>query len=113
MGSMKSGPTLNPCTCTPRLRKAPRIPSTMEVLPTPLCVPAMTRRGNVFWTTASVAISTHDPAPHEAHRQPRSARGIHDANGFGNTRTLERLKRVAQIRPHVFHTIVSIHATEP
>ena len=38
-GSMKSGPTLNPCTCTPRLRKAPRIPSTMEVLPTPLCVP--------------------------------------------------------------------------
>src|ERR671924_1229384 len=113
MGSMKSGPTLKPCTCTPRLRSAPRMPSTTEVLPTPLCVPAMTRRGSVLRTIVSVAILTHDPTVHEAQRQTGSARGIHHAHGLGNTRSLQRLKRIAEIRPLMFHTIIGTLAAEP
>src|SRR5579859_8249573 len=39
---MKSGPTLNGCTESPRRRKAPISPRVTLVFPTPLCVPAMT-----------------------------------------------------------------------
>src|SRR5262245_54707095 len=113
MGSMKSGPTLNPCTCTPRLRRAPRIPSTMDVLPTPLCVPAITRRGHLFSSTGSATISNYHPTPPQGRRQAGRARGIHHTDSLGDTRTLERLKGVAQIWPHVFYTVVRIGTTEP
>ena len=43
--SRKSGPILNPWTFLPFLAKAPMIPIAIEVLPTPLCVPAMTSLG--------------------------------------------------------------------
>jgi hypothetical protein len=39
---MKSGPTLNGCTVSPRRASAPIRPSVTLVLPTPLWVPATT-----------------------------------------------------------------------
>src|SRR6266498_2072354 len=42
---MKSGPTLKGCTRRPRSFRAARSASVTVVLPTPLCVPAMIRRG--------------------------------------------------------------------
>jgi hypothetical protein len=41
-GSMKSGPTLNPWTASPRRRNASSNPSVTVVLPTPLATPATT-----------------------------------------------------------------------
>lgn len=42
---MKSGPTLKGCTSRPRLRNAAISPRVTVVLPTPLCVPAMSTAG--------------------------------------------------------------------
>src|SRR2546425_4596451 len=42
---MKSGPTLKGCTLRPRSFRAAKSASVTVVLPTPLCVPAMTSRG--------------------------------------------------------------------
>src|SRR5919108_3484540 len=112
MGSMKSGPTLKLCTCTPRPRKAPRIPRTMEVFPTPLCVPAMTRRGNLR-DTVSVAMSIHHPTHREAQHQTRSARGIHDANRLGNTADVERTNRVSKIWLDIDHPVIGVGTAEP
>src|SRR5687767_9845147 len=109
---MKSGPTLKPCTCMPRLRKAPRMPSTTEVLPTPLCVPAITRRGNPLRATSAAMLIYH-PTNHETQRQTGNARGIHEANRPGNTRDLERPKGVSKIRQHIFYPLVGVCTAEP
>ena len=42
-GSMKSGPTLNGCTESPRRRSARSRPSVIDVFPTPVATPATTR----------------------------------------------------------------------
>src|SRR5438094_3412288 len=45
---MKSGPTLNACTRRPRAVRAAKSASVTVVLPTPLEVPAMIKRGTIM-----------------------------------------------------------------
>src|SRR5215813_13338119 len=112
MGSMKSGPTLNPSIRTPRRRKAPRIPSTTEVLPTPLCVPATTTRGN-FWRSTPIAISAHQPPGTQEDRQGRGACGVHDADRLRDASGIEGTDGISDIWPHILDTVVRIPSSQP
>ena len=56
-GSMKSGPTLNACTASPRRRSVSSRPSVIDVLPTPLETPAIT---TARWLTYPDAATRRD-----------------------------------------------------
>src|SRR5712664_4453126 len=51
---MKSGPTLNACTRRPRAVRAAKSASVTVVLPTPLEVPAMIKRGLLIYPVSSL-----------------------------------------------------------
>src|SRR2546428_2565224 len=96
---MKSGPTLKGCTRRPRSFRAARSASVTVVLPTPLCVPAMTSRGKfIVIIVEPLLLETFKTITHaKVYCELRCRRFVSNASTRNNA--VAGVRRIEQVIP--------------